>query len=114
MTFPLEFDLLMIGVCTFIKKKKNNKKRRRRQKKNKKKRNKKKKQKKKKNEETEKKKKKREKRVQRHVYVSYLTPLGFWCWVHHWGLSEIFMSDELRESSLRSFVPRIMTDMYLI
>ena len=23
MTFPLEFDLLMIGVCTFVKKKKN-------------------------------------------------------------------------------------------
>ena len=63
----------------------------------------------KKNKETKKKKK-----VQRHVYVSYLTPLGFCCWVHHWGLSEIFMSDELRESSLRSFVPWIMTDMYLI
>ena len=30
------------------------------------------------------------------------------------GLSEIFMRDELRESSLRSFVPWIMTDMYLI
>ena len=26
MTFPLEFDLLMIGVCTFIKKKQNEKK----------------------------------------------------------------------------------------
>ena len=26
MTFPLEFDLLMIGVCTFIKKKKKDKK----------------------------------------------------------------------------------------
>ena len=81
MTFPLEFDLLMIGVCTFIKTKT---------------------------------KKKKKKEVQRHVYVSYLTPLGFCCWVHHWGLSEIFMSDELRESSLRSFVPWIMTDMYLI
>ena len=57
---------------------------------------------------------KKKKKVQRHVYVSYLTPLGFCCWVHHWGLSEIFMSDELRESSLRSFVPWIMTDMYLI
>ena len=30
------------------------------------------------------------------------------------GLSEIFMGDELRESSLSSFVPWIMTDMYLI
>ena len=30
------------------------------------------------------------------------------------GLSEIFMRDELRESSLRSFVSWIMTDMYLI
>ena len=30
------------------------------------------------------------------------------------GLSEIFMRDELRESSLWSFVPWIMTDMYLI
>ena len=30
------------------------------------------------------------------------------------GLSEIFMRDELRESSMRSFVPWIMTDMYLI
>ena len=29
-----------------------------------------------------------------------------------WG--EIFMRDELCESSLRSFVPWIMTDMYLI
>ena len=30
------------------------------------------------------------------------------------GLSEIFMRDELCESSLRSFVPWIMTDMYMI
>ena len=30
------------------------------------------------------------------------------------GLSEIFMRDELRESSMRSFIPWIMTDMYLI
>ena len=30
------------------------------------------------------------------------------------GLSEIFMRDELRESSLSSFVPWIMTDMYLM
>ena len=76
MTFPLEFDLLMIRVCTFLQKKKKKKK--------------------------------------RHVYVSYLTPLGFCCWVHHWGLGEIFMKDELYESSLRSFVPWIMDDMYWI
>ena len=30
------------------------------------------------------------------------------------GLSEIFMRDELRESSLRSFVPWIMNNTYLI
>ena len=30
------------------------------------------------------------------------------------GLSEIFMRDELCECSLRSFVPWIMIDMYLI
>ena len=42
MTFPLEFDLLMIGVCTFIQKK-NNKKKEKKTKKNKKKRTKKKK-----------------------------------------------------------------------
>ena len=71
MTFPLEFDLLMIGVCTFIKKKQ---KKTEKNKKNKEKKNK-----------TKKKKKKREKKVQRHVYVSYLTPLGFCCWVHHLG-----------------------------
>ena len=112
MTFPLKFDLLMIGVCTFIQKKTKKKKEEDKKKKQKKKRTKKKETKKKqqkKNKETKKKKK-----VQRHVYVSYLTPLGFCCWVHHWGLGEIFMSDELRESSLRSFVPWIMTDMYLI
>ena len=102
MTFPLEFDLLMIGVCTFIQKK-TTKKKEKKTKKTKKKEQKKKKQ-----------RNKKKKKVQRHVYVSYLTPLGFCCWVHHWGLSEIFMSDELRESSLRSFVPWIMTDMYLI
>ena len=61
----------------------------------------------KKNEKKNKKKqkKKKKKRVQRYVCVSYLTPSIFCCWVHHWGLSEIFMRDELCESSLRSFVP---------
>ena len=111
MTFSLEFDLLMIGVCTFIKKKNKNKKRKKKQKqkKNKKKTNNKKKQ--KKNKETKK------RRVQRHAYVSYLTPLGFCCWVLVvgfiiGGLGEIFMRDELCESSLRSFIPWIMDDMY--
>ena len=34
MTFPLEFDLLMIGVCTFIKKKKDKKKNKKKKKQN--------------------------------------------------------------------------------
>ena len=97
MTFPLEFDLLMIGVCTFVQKK---------NKQTKKKQNKKTKQ----NEKKDKKKKK----VQRYVCVSYLTPSIFVVGFIIGGLSEIFMRDELRESSLRSFVPWIMTDMYHI
>ena len=87
MTFPLEFDLLMIGVCTFIKKKKTKK---------------------------QKQKQKTKKRVQIYVCVSYLTPSIFVVGFIIGGLSEIFMRDELRESSLRSFVPWIMTDMYLV
>ena len=66
MTFPLEFDLLMIGVCTFIKKKTTKKK----TKKNKKKRKKKTKKKTKKN-------KKEKEKVQRYACVSYLTPSIF-------------------------------------
>ena len=95
MTFPLEFDLLMIGVCIFIQNKKTKKK----TKKNKKKK------------ET----KKNKKKMQRYVCVSYLTPSIFFVvgFISE-GLSEIFMRDELRESSMRSFVPWIMTDMYLI
>ena len=81
------------------KKKQNKTKRRKKNKKNKKKRQ----------------KKPKKKRVQRYVCVSYLTPsifvvVGF----ISEGLSEIFMRDELRESSMRSFVSWIMTDMYLI
>ena len=95
----------MIGVCTFIQGKKKNKK----NKKTKKRKEKKTKQNKKKR------KKKDKKKMQRYVWVSYLTlsifvVVGFIIG----GLSEIFMRDELCESSLRSFVPWIMFDMYLI
>ena len=59
--------------------------------------------------------KKKEKKMQRYVCVSYLTPsIFFVVGFISGGLSEIFMRDELRESSLRSFVPWIMTDMYMI
>ena len=78
MIFPLEFDLLMIGVCTFIQKQKKNKDKD-------KKKTKKKKKKKQIKKNKKRNKKKGKKKVQRHVYVSYLTPLGFCCWVHHWG-----------------------------
>ena len=104
MTFPLDFDLLVIGVCTFIQGKKKNKKKKRKkekQKKNKKK--------------TKKNKKKPKKKECKDMFVSHILlhrffVVGFIIG----GLSEIFMRDELRESSLRSFVPWIMTDMYLI
>ena len=102
MTFPLEFDLLMIGVCTFIQKKKTKKQKNKKNKKSKTK---------KKQKEKENKKKKR---VQRYVCVSYLLHRFFVAGFIIGGLSEIFMRDELRESSLRSFVPWIMNDMYLI
>ena len=94
MTFPLEFDLLMIGVWIFIQNKKTKKKTKKKQKK---------------------KKKKTKQKMQRYVCVSYLTPSIFFVvgFISE-GLSEIFMRDELRESSMRSFVPWIMTDMYLI
>ena len=100
MTFLLEFDLLMIEVCTFIQKKKKTKKRdKKKQKKKQKKRN----------------KKKRKKKECKDMFVSHILlhrffVVGFIIG----GLSEIFMRDELRESSLRFFVPWIMTDMYLI
>ena len=91
MTFPLEFDLLMIGVCTFIKKKKDKKKTKKKDKK-------------------QKNKKKAKIRLCLIFYSIEFFVVGF----ISEGLSEIFMRDELRESSMRSFVPWIMTDMYLI
>ena len=111
MTFSLEFDLLMIGVCTFIQKKQKKKRRQ----KNKNKKEQKKKRKKNKKKET-KKTKKRQKKMQRYVCVSYFTPSIFFFFVGFIseGLSEILMRNELCESSMRSFVPWIMTDMYLI
>ena len=88
MTFLLEFDLLMIGVCTFIKKKTKKPK------------------KKKQNEKKKKKKRKRKKKECKDMFVSHILlhrffVVGFIIG----GLSEIFMRDELRESSLWSFVP---------
>ena len=62
----------------------------------------------------QKKKKEKRKKVQRHVYVLYLTPWVFVVGFIIGGLGEIFMRDELCESSLRSFVPWILDDMYWI
>ena len=78
MTFPLEFDLLIIRVCTFIQKKKWSK-----QKKQK------------------KTKKKCEDMFVSHILLHRFFVVGF----ISGGLSEIFMRDELCESSLRSFIP---------
>ena len=113
MTFPLEFDLLMIGVCTFIQnKKKEDKKKKTKQKKNEKK----KKTKKTKKKRQKKNKKKEKKKRSKDTFVSHILLHRFFFVVGFIseGLSEIFMRDELRESSMRSFVPWIMTDMYLI
>ena len=95
MTFPLDFDLLVIGVCTFIQGKKKKQRQKQKQKKTKKK---------------QKQKKKCEDMFVSHILLHRFFVVGF----ISGGLSEIFMRDELRESSLRSFVPWIMTDMYLI
>ena len=100
MTFPLEFDLLMIGVCTFIQKKKKKKKKNETKKKQ--------------NEKKNKKKRKKKKKC-KDMFVSHILLHRFFVVKFIiGGLSEIFMRDELRESSLRSFVPWIMTDMYRI
>ena len=80
MTFPLEFDLLMIGVCTFIRKK--NKKKQQKNKKKKQKKNK------------TKKNKKNKKKKCKDMFVSHIIlhrffVVGFIIG----GLSEIFMRD---------------------
>ena len=80
MTFPLDFDLLIIGVCIFIQGKK------------------------------KKTKKKCKDMFVSHILLHRFFVVGFIIG----GLSEIFMRYELCESSLRSFVPWIMTDMYRI
>ena len=102
MTFPLDFDLLMIGVCTFIqgkkKKKKKNKQTNKKKQKNKKTK-KKLKQKQKKN-----RKKKRKSAKICLCLISYSIDFFVVGFISG-GLSEIFMRDELCESSLRSFVP---------
>ena len=101
MTFPLEFDLLMIRICTFIQGKKTKKK----QKKTKQK---------KQNKETKTNKKKQKKKCKdmfmSHILLHWVFVVGFIIG----RLGEIFMRDELCESSLRSFVPWIMDDMYRI
>ena len=69
----------------------------------------------KKNKNKKKRKKKKKKKECKDMFVSHILlhrffVVGFIIG----GLSEIFMRDELRESYLRSFVPWIMTYMYLI
>ena len=93
-----------------LSKQKNKKKR---QKKNKKKKENKKRNKKKMNE--KKRQKKKEKKKCKDMFVSHILLHRFFVvgFISR-GLSEIFMRDELRDSSLRFFVPWIMTDMYLI
>ena len=93
------------------------KKKQKKKKKNKKKKKKKKKEKKQKKtkKKTKKNKKKSKKKECKDMFVSYILLHRFFVvGFISGGLSEIFMRDELRESSLRSFVPWIMTDMYLI
>ena len=98
MTFPLDFDLLMTGVCTFIQGKKQKNKKTKKKTKNK-----------------NKKKQKKTKKKCKDMFVSHILLHRFFVvGFISGGLSEIFMRDELRESSLRSFVPWIMTDKYLI
>ena len=61
------------------------------------------------------KKKKQKKKKCKDMFMSHI--LLHWVFVVGFiigGLGEIFMRDELCESSLRSFVPWIMDDMYWI
>ena len=100
----MDFDLLMIGVCTFIqgKKKKNNNNNNKTKKTTTKKK-------------TKTKRKKKQKKKCKDMFMSHI--LLHWVFVVGFiigGLGEIFMRDELCESSLRSFVPWIMDDMYWI
>ena len=61
------------------------------------------------------KKKKKKKKECKDMFVSHILLRRFFVvGFIIGGLSEIFMRDELRESSFRFFVPWIMTDMYLI
>ena len=102
MSFPLEFDLLMIGVCTFIQKKKKTKTKRKKKTQNK-------------TKKKQKKKKKKKKKGCKDMFMSHI--LLHWVFVVGFiigGLGEIFMRDELCESSLRTFIPWIMDDMYWI
>ena len=89
MTFPLEFDLLMIGVCTFIQKKKTKQKNKTKTKR------------KKKTQNQKKKKKECKDMFVSHILLHRFFVVGF----ISGGLSETFMRDELCESSLKSFVP---------
>ena len=101
----------MIGVCTFIQKKKRKKdKNKTKQNKKNRKKNKTKKKKKKKKKQIKRKKKECKYMFVSHILLHRFFVVGFIIR----GLSEIFMRNELRESSLRSFVPWIMTDMYWI
>ena len=64
---------------------------------------------------TTKKNKKKKKKKCKDMFMSHI--LLHWVFVVGFiirGLGEIFMRDELCESSLRSFVPWIMNDMYWI
>ena len=75
MTFPLEFDLLMIGVCTFIQKKKKKKRQKKKQKNKTKQRN--------------KKKKGCKDMFMSHILLHWVFVVGFIIG----GLDEIFMRD---------------------
>ena len=93
MTFPLEFDLLMIGVCTFKTKKKQKKKTKKKENKKKTK---------KMNE--KKRQKKMKKKECKDMFVSHILLHRFFIvGFISGGLSEIFMRDELHDSSLRFF-----------